>query len=50
MNTIVSVQADQLLPPPGAVQSATARYLREVCQVDDDLLMVLDLEQVLSLS
>jgi purine-binding chemotaxis protein CheW len=50
MNTIVSVQADQLLPPPGTDQSATARYIQEVCQIDDDLLMVLDLEQVLSLS
>jgi purine-binding chemotaxis protein CheW len=50
MNTIVSVQADQLLPPPGTDQSATANYIREVCQIDDDLLMVLDLEQVLSLS
>lgn len=49
MNTIVSVQVDQLLPPPGAVQDVTARYIREVCQIEDDLLMILDLEQVLHL-
>jgi purine-binding chemotaxis protein CheW len=49
MNTIVSVKADQLLPPPGTVQGMAAQYIREVCQVDDDLLMILDLKSVLQL-
>ena len=50
MHTIVSVQNDQLLPPPGSVEDLTARYIREVCQVDDDdLLLILDLERVLDL-
>ena len=48
-HTIVEVQPDQLLPPPGTVQGVIARYLRGVCQVDDDLILLLALEAVLGL-
>lgn len=47
MHTIVDVRSEQLFPPPGRVQDAVAHYIREVCQLDDDLLLVLDLERVL---
>jgi purine-binding chemotaxis protein CheW len=47
MHTIVDVRDDRLFPPPGRVQDAIARYVREVCQLDDDLLLILDLERVL---
>jgi purine-binding chemotaxis protein CheW len=49
MHTIVEVQPDQLLPPPGTVQGVIARYIQHVCQVGDDLVMVLDLEAILRL-
>jgi purine-binding chemotaxis protein CheW len=49
MHTIVNVQSDQLLPPPGSVQNVTAKYIRKVCQVEDDLLLILDLERVMEL-
>lgn len=47
MHTIVDVRADRLYPPPGRVQDAIARYVRDVCQLDEDLLLILDLERVL---
>ncbi len=49
MHTIVDVRGDQLFPPPGRVQDAIARYIQDVCQLDDDLLLVLDLERVLQM-
>lgn len=49
MYTIVNIQADQLLPPPGSIQDVTASYIRKVCQLDDDLLLILNLERVLHL-
>ena len=47
MHTIVDVQPDCLCPPPGRVQDTIARYVGDVCQLDDELLLILDLEQVL---
>lgn len=49
MATIVEVTADQLLPPPDTIQNALAGYLSAVCQVHDDLLLILDLEAILRL-
>jgi purine-binding chemotaxis protein CheW len=49
MHTIVEAQPDQLLPPPGTAQGVIARYIQHVCQVNDDLVMVLDLEAILRL-
>lgn len=49
MHTIIEVQPDQLLPPPGTVQGVIARYIQNVCQVDDNLVLLLDLEAVLDL-
>jgi len=49
MHTIVSVSSDHLLPPPGSVENVTARYVHNVCQVDEDVLLILDLAQVLEL-
>lgn len=49
MATIVEVTDDQLLPPPDTIQNALARYIQSVCQVNEELLLILDLEAILRL-
>ncbi len=49
MHTIVGIQPDLLLPPPGSIENVTARYVQKVCQVDDEVLLIVNLERVLEL-
>lgn len=43
IHDIVEVPSDKLLPPPGTVQGVARHYIHSVCQLQDDLLMVLDI-------
>ena len=43
IHNIVDVPREKLLPPPGTVKGIARQYIRAVCQLQDELLMVLDI-------
>ena len=43
IQNIVDVRRDKLLPPPGTVKGIAREYIQSVCQLQDELLIVLDL-------
>jgi len=47
---VSDVQTDRLKPPPGTVRGVAAHYIREVCQLEDNLLIILDLKSILHLN
>jgi purine-binding chemotaxis protein CheW len=44
IRNIVEVPPEKLLPPPGTVRGVASQYIKSVCQLQDELLIVLDLE------
>jgi purine-binding chemotaxis protein CheW len=46
---VSDVQTDRLKLPPGNVRGVAAHYIRDICQLDDDLLIILDLKSILHL-
>ena len=48
IDNIFDVQAERLLPPPGNVRGVAAKYIRHVCQLEDELLIILDMKSVLA--
>ncbi len=47
IGNVVDIPADRLLPPPGTIRGVTVKYIQEVCQLDESLLIVLNLENIL---
>jgi purine-binding chemotaxis protein CheW len=47
---VLDIQKDRLSPPPGTVRGVAVSYIQAVCQLEDDLLIVLDTDRVLQLS
>jgi purine-binding chemotaxis protein CheW len=47
---VLNIQIDRLSPPPGTVRGVAVSYIQAVCQLEDDLLIVLDTDRVLQLS
>ncbi len=43
IRNIVDVPRDKLLPPPGTVKGIARQYIQSVCQLQDELLIVLDI-------
>jgi purine-binding chemotaxis protein CheW len=50
IGNVVDIPADQLLPPPGTIRGVAVHYIQEVCQLEDELLIVLDLNSILQLT
>jgi purine-binding chemotaxis protein CheW len=44
---IIDVRHEQLLPPPGNVRGIAAEYIQGVCQLEENLLIVLNTDSVL---
>lgn len=47
IGNVVDIHIDQLLPPPGTVKGVAAHYIQAVCQLEDELLIVLDVSSIL---
>jgi purine-binding chemotaxis protein CheW len=50
IGNVIDVQTDRLLPPPGNVQGVAVQYIHAVCQLDEELLIMLDLESFVALT
>ena len=50
IGNVLDIAADRLLPPPGTIRGVAVHYIQEVCQLEDDLLIVLNLENILRLT
>lgn len=50
IGNVLDINEDRLLPPPGTIRGVAVHYIQEVCQLEDDLLIVLDLHSVLQLT
>ena len=49
VGNVLDIPIDRFLPPPGTIRGVAVHYIQEVCQLDDELLIVLDLQRVLQL-
>ncbi len=47
IGNVVTIPADQLLPPPGTIRGVAVKYIQEVCQLQDSLLIILNLKSIL---
>jgi len=47
IGNVLDLQAEHLKPPPGTVRGIAVHYIQAVCQLEDDLLIVLDTDRVL---
>ncbi len=48
VNEVLRIPTNIMEPPPGLVAGINSDYIRSVCKLDDRLLILLDLERVLS--
>ena len=50
IGNVLDVHHDHLKPPPGTIRGIAVHYIEAVCQLQDDLLIVLDLDSILQLA
>ncbi len=50
IGNVLDIPVDRLLPPPGTIRGVAVHYIQEVCQLEDELLIVLDLQSILQLA
>lgn len=50
IGNVLDIPANRLLPPPGTIRGVAVHYIQEVCQLEDDLLIVLNLQNILQLN
>lgn len=50
IGNVLDIQRDRLKPPPGTIRGVAVHYIQSVCQLEDELLIVLDLESILQLT
>ncbi|PIE33602.1 chemotaxis protein CheW [candidate division KSB3 bacterium] len=50
IGNVLDIPEDSLLPPPGTIRGITVHDIQAVCQLDDELLIVLDLQSILHLN
>ena len=46
---VIDLQSDRLTPPPGTIRGIAVQYIQAVCQLEEGLLLVLDIDSVLKL-
>jgi purine-binding chemotaxis protein CheW len=49
IGNVVDVSNDRLKPPPGTIRGIAVHYIQSVCQLEAELLIVLDLTTILQL-
>ena len=47
IDNVMELSAERLTPPPGTVRGVAAHYIEKVCQLEKDLLIILDLKRIL---
>jgi len=47
IDNVMELPAERLAPPPGTVRGVAADYIQEVCQLEQELLIILDLKRIL---
>jgi len=47
---VVDLHGDRLTPPPGTIRGVAVQYIQAVCQLEESLLIVLDIDSVLQLA
>jgi len=50
IGNVLDLPADRLQAPPGTVRGIAVQYIDSVCQLEDELLIVLDVDSVLQLT
>ena len=50
IGNVLDIATDRLLPPPGTIRGIASHYIHDICQLEDDLLIVLDLKSILQLT
>ena len=50
IGNVLDLQADRLKPAPGTIRGVAVHYIQAVCQLEEDLLIVLDIDSVLQLT
>lgn len=50
IGNVLDIPGDRLLPPPGTIRGVAVHYIQDVCQLEDELLIVLDLHSILQLN
>jgi len=50
IGNVLDLQRDTLKPPPGTIRGVAVHYIQAVCQLQDELLIVLDLNSILQLT
>jgi purine-binding chemotaxis protein CheW len=50
IGNVLDLQVDRLQPPPGTVRGVAVQYIQAVCQLEEELLIVLDTNSVLQLA
>ncbi len=49
IGNVLDIQTDRLTPPPGTVRGVAAHYIKEVCQLEEQLLIILELKNILQM-
>jgi purine-binding chemotaxis protein CheW len=50
IGNVLDVKRDHAKPPPGTIRGIATHYIQAVCQLQDDLLIMLDLDSILQLA
>lgn len=50
IGNVLDLHRDHLKPPPGTIRGVAVHYIQAVCQLQDELLIVLDLDSILQLT
>jgi purine-binding chemotaxis protein CheW len=50
IGNVLDLQTDRLKPAPGTIRGVAVHYIQAVCQLEEDLLIVLDIDSVLQLT
>ncbi len=50
IGNVLDIPVDRLLPPPGTIRGVAVHYIQEVCQLEEELLIVLNLQSILQLN
>jgi len=49
IGNVVDIQGDRLKSPPGTIRGVAVHYIQAICQLEEELLIVLDLDSILQL-
>ena len=50
IGNVLDIQTERLKPPPGTVRGVAVQYIQAVCQLEEELLILLDTDSVLQLA